>query len=951
MKRTLSIFIFFFCQLPTSYCQLNNYWQQQVNYKIDITLNDVEHTLDGFVRMEYFNNSPDTLYFIWIHLWPNAYKNDKTAFTDQVLENGSTAFYFSNDDKRGYINRLDFKVNGEIAKTEDHPQHQDIIKLILPVPIAPKSITKIETPFHVKLPHAFSRGGHIDQAYQITQWYPKPAVYDRKGWHPMPYLDQGEFYCEFGNYEVQITLPGNYVVAATGDLQNESEKYWLKNKKPAAAEPKPKKQSITKKVTAEKVSTASVTIKTLQYKQNNVHDFAWFAGKNYIIKKDTLQLNSGKVIDVYAYYYPNHEKDWKNSIAMIKRAILTKSKWLGEYPYQLVSVVDGGNGGGMEYPTITILESGGTEKMLDQVINHEVGHNWFEAILATNERTHPWMDEGMNTYYDDRYLQQQYGNTQPDLIQTKSAFIKNRMPDDIQHTLLQTITGVKKDQPIETSSEKFNILNYNMIAYTKTGEWMKLLEDELGRSMFDSCMQEYYRRWQFKHPYPEDFKKVIEDISGKNTDGLFTLLNKKGDLKISTTKKDIRFTSFFSFKGTTKHNYIFAAPAIGYNFYDKLMLGAVLHNYTLPLTKFKFVIVPLYAFKSKQVNSIGRAGYHWIPNKYFQKIETSINWSSFSSKQSFDTTGIKVFERFYKISPSLKFYFNQPVRSSKVSWLDVRTFLIGEKHFTDFKYLTGSDSVAVYPTGFIKTNRYINQLTFSMADYRVLYPYNYQVQFQQGEGFYRLHVTGQYFFNYAQGGGLQARVFAAKFGYTGNKKIGTYAYQPKLLGGTGEDDYTYSNYFAGRSASSSNPELPVANNGIAGQQIMIQNGGGLKLRMDKYSYLYGQSENWVAAINLNSSLPKALFPFKLPLRLFFDIGSYAEAWQKNAVTNRLLYTGGLQLSLFKDVLNIYAPLVYSKVFKTTLKTDPDQNKFLKRITFSIDIQNINLKKSVPQIPF
>ena len=155
MKRSCLLIILFYCQLPTAYCQPSSYWQQQVNYKIDVTLNDVDNSLDGFVKMDYYNNSPDTIRFIWIHLWPNAFKNDKTAFTDQTLENGSTAFYFSNADKRGYINRLAFKVNGEVAKTEDHPQHQEIIKLILPKPIAPKSNAKIETPFHVKLPYNF----------------------------------------------------------------------------------------------------------------------------------------------------------------------------------------------------------------------------------------------------------------------------------------------------------------------------------------------------------------------------------------------------------------------------------------------------------------------------------------------------------------------------------------------------------------------------------------------------------------------------------------------------------------------------------------------------------------------------------------------------------------------------------------------------------------------------
>ena len=179
MKKLIALLIVFCVHRPAVNGQ-TVYWQQQVNYSIDVTLNDVQHTLDGFVKMEYTNNSPDTLRFIWIHCWPNAYKNDKTAFTDQALENGSTRFYFSNNEERGYMNRLDFRVNGTAAVTEDHSRHQDIVKLILPHPLPPHASAKIETPFHVKLPDVFSRGGHVGNTYQVTQWFPKAAVYDRK---------------------------------------------------------------------------------------------------------------------------------------------------------------------------------------------------------------------------------------------------------------------------------------------------------------------------------------------------------------------------------------------------------------------------------------------------------------------------------------------------------------------------------------------------------------------------------------------------------------------------------------------------------------------------------------------------------------------------------------------------------------------------------------------------
>lgn len=940
----------FYCQLPTANCQLP-YWQQQVNNKIDVTLNDKEHTLDGFIKMQYFNNSPDTLFYIWFHVWQNAYKNDRTAFTDQQLENGSTAFYFSNNDKRGYINRLDFKVNGSPAKTTDHPLHQDIIKLVLPQPLLPNSNCKIETPFHVKLPFNFSRGGHDGQAYQITQWYPKPAVYDRKGWHPIPYLDQGEFYSEFGNYEVQITLPENYIVAATGNQIRSIETDNSGSKKTINTIPvpaPPKKSFGVKKVNADNSIPSSSKQKTIFYKQNSIHDFAWFADKSFLVKNDTLTLPSGRTISVAAYFYEKNEPIWRNSIGMIKQAILTKTKWLGEYPYNVVSVVDGGNGGGMEYPTITLLESGGSEKMLDFVINHEVGHNWFYGILASNERQHPWMDEGMNTYYDNRYSLEKYGAAGIDIIPARSTFIKKRLPDDISQTLLQSLIAVKKDQPIETISEKFNGANYNMVAYTKTGNWMKNLEEVMGKEAFDNGMKEYYRQWQFKHPYPEDFKKVMEEVSGKNLDAEFLLLTKKGtiDTNPKKTKKDIRFVSFFSLKETDKHNYIFAAPLIGYNFYDKLMAGLVFHNYTLPPSKFQFVLAPLYGTGSKEFNGTGRMSYSWFPGNNGQKAELGLSASKFSFDSFTDSTGKNNFLSFIKFVPSFKFVFaNKNPRGSITKYLQWKTFLFREQSLNFSRDTARQIDVITYPY----VSRYLNQLQLVIENNRVLYPYRGALQAEQGEGFVRLNFTGNYYFNYAAGGGMNVRLFAGKFIYTGDRtfatRFATEQYHLNMTGPKGNEDYTYSNYFYGRSEFDK----------VASQQIMIRD-GGFKVRTDLLSNKIGKTDDWLAAVNFTTDIPKAvnplqLLPVKIPLKVFADIGTYAEAWKKNASSGRFLYDAGIQLSLFKNIVNIYMPLLYSKVYSSYFKSTIPEKRFVKNIAFSFDIQHISLKRLLPQLPF
>ncbi len=970
----------------------NSYWQQEVHYTIDVSLNDTEHTLEGFLKLRYINHSPDTLHFIWFHLWPNAFKNDKTAFTGQTLQNGETKFYFSSREQRGYINRLDFRVANNTLKTEDHPQHIDIIKVNLPAPLIPGQETEITTPFHVKLPANFSRGGHTGHAYQVTQWYPKPAVYDRTGWHPMPYLDQGEFYSEFGSFDVRITVPEGYVVAATGELQNENEKAWLKTrgqyvreepkqsangkretangKRPSAAERKQiaiekaralkaakrKGQSTTdnrqlakeqpqtinnKRQTAQNktgATRAPQTFKTLQYKQNNVHDFAWFADSAFIVKQDTIQLASGRVVQAMSFYRSGKSEAWKQSIQYIKDAVHFRSNAIGEYPWNVLSVVEAKMGfeGGMEYPTITSLSPGMDEKQLDMTIEHEIGHNWFYGILGTNERDHPWMDEGINSYYDNRYKAIKYpGSELP-------KWLQNRLPGNFEELAVDALAKIKKDQPVATHSANFTSINYPVIVYMKTGFMVQHLEKAMGTQRFDSCMQAYYRQWQFKHPYPHDLQKSFTAGDGKAVQSFFDSLQQKGGINPIVRRK-WKPVFLFSFKNYDSVSYLNWMPAIGYNTYDKFMIGAALHNYTFPAHKLQYFLAPMYATGSKDLTGLGRIGYTWRPNTTFDKIDLSVSGAHFNTREGTDSLGKKIHTGFYKVAPALRVTFNNKnVRSSLDKWLEWRTFFIWENNF---RYVLKSEDGEFYPTEGKTTSRYLNQLTFNIAGYRTLYPYDAQLQLQQGEGFYRASATANYFFNYAGYGGLQMRVFAAKFGYIGektlSKQFSTLVYQPKLTAVRGNEDYTYSNYFIGRNEP----------DGFLGQQIMVRD-GGLKLRTDLFQGLQGRSDNWIASLNLNTTLPQGLLPVNLPIKIFLDAGTYADAWKKDAATSRFLYVAGVQLTLFKDLVHVYAPVLYSKEFRDNLKTVPDENTFFKKLSFSIDIHRFNLRRATGnKIPF
>jgi hypothetical protein len=248
-----------------------------------------------------------------------------------------------------------------------------------------------------------------------------------------------------------------------------------------------------------------------------------------------------------------------------------------------------------------------------------------------------------------------------------------------------------------------------------------------------------------------------------------------------------------------------------------------------------------------------------------------------------------------------------------------------------------------------------------MENNRVLYPYRAALQAEQGKGFIRFNFTGSYFFNFEQGGGLNVRLFAGKFIYTGDQtfltQYETDRYHLNMTGPKGDEDYTYSNYFIGRNDfkyAVYNNNFSLMKNitrGAPGQQIMERD-GFFKVRTDLLSEKVGKTDNWLSAINFTTTIPRQvnpleLLPIKIPVKLFFDIGTYAEAWNKNTSSSRFLYDAGIQLSLFKNTVNIYMPILYSKVYTDYFKSTIPEKRFLKNISFSIDLANSSLKKLIP----
>lgn len=499
-----------------------NTWQQRVEYDIEVSLNDKNHTLQGKEKLTYYNHSDKALSIIYFHLYANAYRDRNTALAKEQVASNNLDLYFADKKDRGYIDSLDFTVDGKKVKFELLDKNIDIGILYLNAPLLPNEHITIETPFFVKIPGNYSRLSHVGQSYQICQWYPKPAVYDSKGWHAMPYHDLGEFYSEFGSFKVTITLPENYVVGATGILQNPEEQAFLD---------KLATDSSADDENHYYFPESSKKIKTITYKQDSIHDFAWFADKRYIVRKSEITLPiSQRKVTTYALFTNNTADLWEHGTEFINRSLLFYSKHIGEYPYDVYTAIDGtlSAGGGMEYPMITNINSPYDLHELDIVITHEVGHSWFYGILGTNERDEPWLDEGINSYYENKYNNTYYPDNKlytEFLPRKKLAKLIgiDQLPDSYKNKLLYLFSANQhKDQAIALKSREISELNYGAIIYSKTPLVLDYIANYMGTTAFEYAMHDYFKNFQYKHPTSTDF---INELQKHTKQDLSVLIN------------------------------------------------------------------------------------------------------------------------------------------------------------------------------------------------------------------------------------------------------------------------------------------------------------------------------------------------------------------------------------------------------------------------------------------
>ncbi len=1002
----------------SSYGQQKNYFQQDVSTTINVTLNDEDHVLEGNIEISYTNNSPDKLDFIYFHLWPNAYLDSKTAFGQQKMEDGSSKFYFSEEKHRGKIYDIDFTVDGKTASWELDTENPDIAVLNLPSALASGATIEIKTPFSVKIPKSVSRLGHVGQSYQMTQWYPKPAVYDNKGWHPMPYLDQGEFFSEFGTFDVTITLPKNYVVGATGELQTESEKQFL-----AERVKETESQDFTDVNEFAEFPDSDPEYKTIRYTAFNVHDFAWFADKRFHVLKGQVRLPSDKVVDTWVMFTDTEANLWQDAIAYVDRSVKFYSDKVGEYPYSHATAVQSAlsAGAGMEYPMITVIGKSGTAHDLDIVITHEVGHNWFYGILASDERQHPWMDEGMNSYYEALYNKKYYNQRDELDYMLPKGLVKLIDGEGAELGYNFYLYQARKTdaQPIETPSQDLTSLNYFLSAYMRPAAALAYLAAYLGEDTFDKIMKKYYVQYQFKHPYPEDFRRLFEKETGKDLswffDGALGISGKEpimdyalsksgssykvvnkgtvaGPFSISTLKdgeivatqwyegikdskevtipsgdfdevrldaievipetnrlnngqkRKFKFQPLTSLENpkTSPFNFI---PLVGYNHYDKFMVGLSLHNIGIPGKRLEYNLAPMFATGTKELVGMGDLKYHtYFNNGAFKRVTVGVGVKSFNH---FENPVFDWNEKYYRIAPKLQLEFKKKnARSPIKQVLDLTVPVIVLKEGGVRKDTLGiiidpvDSTITVMDTivfdKFEHRTTVYPKLTYTFSSKQGLNPFSIkpsieyaQIAFSSGNmSRVKIDLEANYKYFYKKGKAIKFRFYGATALDNKQIKPNTYQFPISLVNGTNAD-YTFEDYYFQRYSSfnGDNGGNPL----IGSQQINNNQGGGFHNPVSVGSRA-GASDKMAFSLHIKGDLP--FKKIDLPIKPYFDVGVYQKRFINGGREWGSLAAVGIAVELW-DVVGIYMPIVTTSDIK-------NRGGFFDQIGFKIDLHKANV---------
>ncbi len=494
------------------------YWQNAVNYEIDVALDEENDRVSGRISIDYTNNSPHTLDYIWLQLDQNRFAPDSRGTLTQQLSGGNSRF--RGEGNGGY--ELD-KVQVSLGTANGYEPKYFItdtrMQVRLREPLAAKGGTlKLSMDFSYVIPEfGADRMGRTKTKdgviYQMAQWYPRIAVYDDiKGWNIEPYLGQGEFYCEYGDFVYRVTVPYDHIVVGSGELTN-PEKVLTKSQLDRLARAKKSDQTVAI-VGVSEVGDAKLTrpsqsgTLTWEFKMENSRDIAWASSKAFVWDAARINLPDGKTALAQSAYPPevSSRNGWGRSTEYTKFSIEHYSeKW---YPYPYPAAVNvAGRVAGMEYPGVSFCGWRAQTASLWGVTDHEFGHNWFPMIVGSNERLYPWMDEGFNTFINEYSTLEFNKGEYKNYAQLSSTLGRSYFTRSLKSP---------RRESISTYPDIVQSSNLGVTAYFKPAVGLMLLREVIiGPERFDYAFKYYIQNWAFKHPTPVDFFNCMESAAGE----------------------------------------------------------------------------------------------------------------------------------------------------------------------------------------------------------------------------------------------------------------------------------------------------------------------------------------------------------------------------------------------------------------------------------------------------
>lgn len=492
------------------------YWQNRADYQLTAKLEESNNQISGTSIISYTNNSPDKMSFLWVNLDQNLFKGDSRGNAVIPIEgsrNGAQGQIFDGGFKIKSVKILVANKGISSEKEVKFLITDTRMQIFLPQELNSKGGNiKIKIDFSFIVPNEGSDrmgilGTMNGKVFTIAQWYPRMCVYDDiAGWNINPYLGASEFYLEYGDFDVNITVPSNHIVVCSGELVNAKEVYTTEQQKRFELASKSDKTVVIRSAEELKSTSNSVSQsnKTWHFKIKNARDVAWASSAAFILDAAKINLPSGKkAMAISAYPIESYGNEaWSRSTEYTKTSIENYSKRWFEYPYPAATNV-AGIVGGMEYPGIVFCEYSAKKSSLWGVTDHEFGHIWFPMIVGSNERLFAWMDEGLNTFINS--LSSADFNNGEYLIK----------PTDL-HILAEKYTNTKLEA-VMSSPDNMKEVNIGTLAYSKPGVALIILRNQvLGPERFDFAFRTYVERWAYKHPAPDDFFRTIENVAGED---------------------------------------------------------------------------------------------------------------------------------------------------------------------------------------------------------------------------------------------------------------------------------------------------------------------------------------------------------------------------------------------------------------------------------------------------